>query len=317
MKILVIRFSSIGDIVLTSPVLRCLKEQLKDVEIHALTKEPFAFIFEQNPHVDKTFTIRKSVIETISELKAEKYDHIIDLHNNLRSKRVKLQLGRASKSFKKLNYKKWLLAKHKINRMPDVHIVDRYMRCVEHLGVTNDEKGLDYFIPQQDEIELPFKESYIAFAVGAKHYTKEIPVDKSIDIIERLKLPIVLLGGKEDVEKAKKIEAGIIVKIYNACGKYSLNQSAFVIKNAASVITPDTGLMHIAAAFKKKVYSVWGSTVPDFGMYPYKPGEGSKIIEVKGLDCRPCSKIGYSRCPQRHFNCMKKVEVESFKGLNP
>lgn len=135
-----------------------------------------------------------------------------------------------------------------------------------------------------------------------------------ITIIRKLNRPVVLLGGKEDMETGAAIAQACGEPVFNACGKFNLNQSASLLRQSQLVITHDTGLMHIAAALKKKIYSVWGNTVPAFGMYPYKPGEGSKIIEVKNLACRPCSKIGHSRCPKGHFRCMNDINPDSFSG---
>lgn len=324
-KILIIRFSSIGDIVLTTPVIRCLKQQLQGSEIHYLTKKSFAGILENNPYVNKIYSIENNVSEVIHELKKENYDHIIDLHNNLRSLQVKLSLGKSSSSFKKLNFKKWLLVNFKINRLPKIHVVDRYLKTVKQLGVVNDNQGLDYFVPEKDELPLSglpetHRDGYIGFVIGAKHFTKQLPAEKIISICKKINQSIVLLGGKEDVAKGEQIMNAVGEKIYNACGKYNLNQSASLIKKAKKIITHDTGLMHIATAFKKEVISVWGSTVPEFGMYPYlagtkdgsinspqAPGRGT-ILEVKNLSCRPCSKIGYDNCPKGHFKCMKDIE---------
>ncbi|MFY9309007.1 MAG: glycosyltransferase family 9 protein [Bacteroidia bacterium] len=313
LKILIIRFSSIGDIVLTTPVVRCLKQQLPDVEVHCLTKKGFKGILENNPHISKIHTIEKDVKEVLPELKKENFDYVIDLHNNIRSAQVKVALGKPSPTFRKLNFKKWLLVNFKINKMPDLHLVDRYMLTVEELGVKNDFKGLDYFIPEQDAVDvssLPktHQEGYIGFVIGAKHATKQLPVEKIISICKKLNQPVVLLGGKEDFENAKRIESAVGSLIYNGCGKYNLNQSASLVKQAKKIITHDTGLMHIAAAFKKEIISVWGNTVPAFGFTPYLPGSGSKIVEVKNLPCRPCSKIGYEKCPEGHFKCMLMID---------
>ncbi len=316
-KILIIRFSSIGDIVLTTPVIRCIKEQKPETEIHYLTKKTFKGILENNPHLSKIHCIEKNVSEIITELKNEKFDFVIDLHGNLRSSQVKINLGKTSYSFKKLNFKKWMLVNFKINKMPAMHIVDRYMQTIEKLGVKNDGKGLDYFIPKNDEIKttsLPIthQNGYIAFVIGAKHFTKQLPTEKIISICRKINQPIILLGGKEDSERANVIENTIGAAIYNACGKYNLNQSASLIQQATKIITHDTGLMHIAASFKKKIISVWGSTVPAFGFTPYLPDPKSKMVEVKNLSCRPCSKIGYDKCPKGHFKCMNEIDEMAF-----
>ncbi len=317
-KILVIRFSSIGDIVLTSPVVRCLQKQT-GAEIHFITKKSFAGILQSNPYITKAYAIEHSVHEVADALKAEQYDFVVDLHHNVRSLQVKRLLKVPSASFPKLNIKKWLLVNFKINRMPAVHIVDRYFETVKKLRVKNDGGGLDYFIPEADEVSLQtlpetHRANYVAFVTGAKFATKQLPVEKMITIIRKLNRPVVLLGGKEDAETGAAIAQACGETVFNACGKFNLNQSASLLRQSEYVITHDTGLMHIAAALKKKIYSVWGNTVPAFGMYPYKPGEGSKIVEVKGLACRPCSKIGHSRCPKGHFRCMNDINPESFSS---
>jgi ADP-heptose:LPS heptosyltransferase len=316
-KILIIRFSSIGDIVLTTPVIRCLKQQHPNIEIHFLTKKSFREILVNNPNISKVYVIEKNVNEVIDDLKNENFDFVIDLHNNIRSLQTKKLLAKPSSTFKKLNFKKWLLVNFKIDKMPAVHIVDRYMKTVELLGIKNDMKGLDYFIPSVDEIDIAtfpvtHRNGYIGFVIGAKHFTKQLPTEKIISICKKTNQPIILLGGKEDNQRAIIIESAVGASIYNACGKYNLNQSASLIKQATKIITPDTGLMHIAAAFKKEIISVWGNTVPAFGFTPYLPDNKSKIVEVKNLPCRPCSKIGYDKCPKGHFKCMLLIDEKEF-----
>jgi ADP-heptose:LPS heptosyltransferase len=97
----------------------------------------------------------------------------------------------------------------------------------------------------------------------------------------------------------------------NAVGKYNINQSASLIRQSKLVITHDTGLMHIAAAFKKKILSVWGHTIPEFGMYPYLPDPDSRIFETRGLKCRPCTKIGKAECPKGHFRCINDIDNDA------
>ena len=307
-KILLIRFSSIGDIVLTTPVIRCLKKQL-DTEIHYLTKSAYLPVLEHNPYLDKIYTIQKSVAEVLSQLKKENYDIIIDLHKNLRSWHVRLGLlFPKTYTFNKINFEKWLIVNFKIDRLPKVHIVDRYLNAVEPLGVENDGKGLDYFLPQKEDEKI--ETDYIVFAIGATHFTKRLPTAKIIAICQKINSPILLLGGK-DVEKEGEIIAERAGShIQNLCGKCTLNESAHYIKNAQKVITHDTGMMHIAAAFQKEIISIWGNTIPEFGMYPYYGNQINKntTLENKGLDCRPCSKIGYGKCPKGHFKCMMDIE---------
>ena len=312
-KILVVRFSSIGDIVLTTPVVRCLKQEFPDAEIHYITKSSYKILLANNPYIDKLYTINKEITEVLPELKQEKYDFIIDLHHNLRTFRLKLALHTKAYQFPKFNIKKWLLTTFKINKMPNQHIVDRYFKCVNEIGVVNDQKGLDYFIPKQDEINLKayhIPNDYIVFAIGAKFATKRLPVSKIIDIVNQIPNTVVLLGGKEDKEKAREISDACSNTI-KLCGDLNLNQSASIIKQSKKVITHDTGLMHIASAFNKPIISIWGNTVPEFGMYPYLPQSPNNFVihQVNNLSCRPCSKIGYQSCPKKHFNCMQQQNI--------
>ena len=311
-KFLIIRFSSIGDIVLTSPVVRCLKTQLQEAEIHYVTKKRNLDLLQANPYIDKIHLLDDSISDLIQKLKAENYDYIIDLHNNLRSLRVKLALRTKSYSFNKLNIRKLLLTYFKIHAMPDGHIVDRNMETVRPFNITNDGKGLEHFIPEEDEFpltELPenFRNGYVALVLAGTYFTKRMPVDKYRKLIFESGIPFVLLGGKNERTMADHILGWNTGNVLDFTGKLRINQSASLEKNARLVISNDTGLMHIAAAFHKKILSVWGSTSPELGMYPYFPGEGSEILEVKGLSCRPCSKLGYRQCPKKHFRCMNDI----------
>ncbi|MBC7913983.1 MAG: glycosyltransferase family 9 protein [Pyrinomonadaceae bacterium] len=311
MKILIIRFSSIGDIVLTTPVIRCLKQQLPGVEVHYLTKRSFEGILSSNSYIDKLHLFSDSLSETITELQAQNFDYIIDLHNNLRTRLIKVRLNVKSKSFDKLNLKKFLLVNFKIDTLPSKHIVHRYLDTVSFLGVKNDGKGLDYFFNKEYQIEFLLPTShhnYIGLVIGAQHATKRLPVEKLKELCIRITQPVVLLGGKEDADRGEEIKLACGDMVFNGCGKFSLDESAFLVKNAQKIIAHDTGLMHIAAAFNKSIVSVWGNTVPEFGMYPYMVSKHT-IAEVKGLKCRPCSKIGYKKCPMGHFKCMTEQDI--------
>ena len=316
-KILILRFSSIGDIVLTTPVARCVKQQVPGAEVHFCTKQAFRGILANNPNIDKVHVLQGTLNELVQQLRAEDFDYVIDLHNNLRTRVIKARLGKPGRSFNKLNYEKWLMVNFKLNRLPDVHIVNRYLDAAAPLGVKDDGKGLDYFIPPQDEVDLqtlpaPFRQGYVAFAIGAQHYTKRLPTERIIELCGRLQQPVILLGGKEDATTGDEIAAYFELRntthdtrIYNACGRYNLNGSASLVRQARKVVSHDTGLMHIAAAFQKDIISIWGNTIPEFGMYPFRTRY--KVLEVHGLSCRPCSKIGYSKCPQGHFKCMREI----------
>lgn len=323
MKVLILRFSSIGDIVLTTPVIRCLKKKFPEGEIHYATKKSFHSIVQHNPYLTKIHLLNESFMDLISELKKEKFDFVIDLHHNQRTLLLKLMLGVKSFSFDKLNFEKWVMVNFKINRLPTKHIVDRYLETCKALGVENDGEGLDYFISKEDEVDLKrlpetFHKGYIAWVIGAKQNTKKFPSEKITKAI--YDRPVILLGGKEDEGNGRWIKSQILnpeFKVFNACGIYTLNQSASIIQQANLVITNDTGLMHIAAALRKRVVSIWGNTIPEFGMTPYYGKEHIRnfIFQIPNLDCRPCSKLGHDECPKGHFKCMNMINEKEIGAV--
>ncbi len=327
-KILIIRFSSIGDIVLTTPVIRTIKTQLDDCEVHYCTKASYASILRENPYIDKLHLLEDSLRDLVKSLKSEDFDYIIDLHNNLRTSIIKGSLRVPARSFNKINFRKWLMVRLKIDKLPNRHIVDRYMDTVIPLGIKMDSLGLDYFIPENEfvnrsDLPEPFRKEFVVYAIGAQHATKRLPFKRMIELCDRINKPLILLGGPEDkpdgdkiaaffekTSKSEPYEEGLEelnkkTIIYNACGKYTINESASLVKQASYVFTHDTGLMHIAAAFKKYIFSIWGNTIPQFGMYPYRTR--FMVFENNKLSCRPCSKIGYAKCPKGHFKCMNDV----------
>jgi len=314
-KILVIRFSSIGDCIWVTPVLRCLKTQL-NCQVHLATKETYQELFECNPYIDKLHLLgKKKLSQLIADLKKENFDYIIDLHNNLRTLRIKWALWQVkSFSYKKLYFQKWLYVNFKINTLPKNHVADRYFEAAAPLGIKNDNKGLDFFIPEKSKLPkdffpISYQNGFVAFVIGASYFTKKLPPEKIIEFCENLSLPVVLIGGKEDVKVAETIEQHFASTrpdfILNLCGKLSLSQSAEVVRQAQYVIGHDTGLTHIAACFQKKVYAIFGGTTPELGLYPYQTPYS--IIENKNLSCRPCSRLGKKKCPKGHFACMHSL----------
>jgi heptosyltransferase-2 len=285
---------------------------VENAVIHYLTKEQYKDILSPNPYIDRLWLYSDNMNEILKQLEAEDFDYIIDLHHNIRTFRIKNKLRKLSFSFDKLNFRKWLLVNFKVNKLPDIHIVERYLNTVKIFDVHNDKLGLDYFLLEEKTgtenllySDLP--SHYIAIVIGAQHITKKAPAELLSEICDKLNYPVILLGGKDDTSLAESILKKVShnKNVMDATGKLSLNQSALMVKNAELVITNDTGLMHIAAAFKKKIISIWGNTIPGFGMYPYLSHFDSQIFEIKDLNCRPCSKIGYQSCPKRHFKCMK------------
>ncbi len=320
MKILIIRLSSIGDIVLTTPIIRCLRNQIPNVELHYITKNMFKEIVENNKYIDKVYAFDDDFDAVLQQLKSENYDAIIDLHSNIRSYQIQryLKVKRVFR-YSKQRFKRWLQIQFKLKLLQS-HIVDRYFTAVRKLNVINDGNGLDFFIPENEDInisKLPFTHiaGFVVIVVGAKHFTKKIPLAKLEELCRNIKMPIILIGGIEDAYLGTQLSSIDSFKIYNACGKYSITQSASIIKRAKAVITADTGMMHIAASFHKKIFSVWGSTEKSLGFAPYQNSNNTIIIENNQLKCRPCHKHGNASCPKKHFKCMQNLDMQKIVDI--
>ncbi len=327
LKILVIRFSSIGDIVLTTPVLRCIRQQLPQAEIHFLTKAAFSPVLAANPNIDKLHLLHDNLDAVIPVLRGEHFDFVADLHHNIRTARVKTGLGVKSASFPKRNIQKWILVNLRRNVMPDESIVERYFEAVAPIGVRNDGLGLDYFIPEHaritnDDIPTSHWTGYVAAVIGGSYSTKQLPPEQWRRFCAEVPFPVMLIGGPDDRDLGQEIAALDPVKIYNSCGKFNLNESAALVERARVVVSNDTGMMHVATAFQKPVISLWGNTAPELGMYPYYGGNNLKsrvspksvMLERKDLGCHPCSKLGYAKCPRGHFRCMNGLDMSAAVG---
>jgi len=322
-KFLFIRFSSIGDIVLATPAIRCLKTQLEGAEVHFLTKRSFKAVTEANPYIDQFHYYDNNLSELIDQLNKEKFDLIIDLHRNFRTEIIKFRLDILSISFNKVSFKKFLLTRFGINKMPGRHITDRCMDTIAPLGVVNDGMGLDYFIPadhhiKSTDIPTSHQAGFIAIVIGASYFTKKLPVKKLQELCALIQFPIILIGGKEDAKEGEDIAAIDSVKIYNACGKFSLHESADLIQQSKLVISHDTGFQYIACAFNKKVLAIWGGTSPLLDVEPYYgihqlkayiDGIAYQNFIVPNLSCQPCSNYGTNTCPKGHFKCMQQQDI--------
>ncbi|MEO6330393.1 MAG: glycosyltransferase family 9 protein, partial [Ginsengibacter sp.] len=283
----------------------------------------FKMVTAANPYIDKFFYFNDDLDKVIQELKRENYDYIIDLHHNFRSNKVKRVLKKKSFTIDKLSVEKFFLTRFHINFMPGKHITERSLETVKSFGVKDDGLGLDYFIPDHDRVpesDLPISHlsGYVAIVIGASYKTKKLPVHKLKELCSSISLPVILIGGKEDFEEGKTVSETDPIKIYNACGKFNLNESADLLRRSMLVISNDTGLQYIASAFKKPTVAIWGSTSPKLDVEPFygdvflKTYQGNiyENIIVPGLACQPCSKYGRKKCPLGHFNCMQKQDID-------
>ncbi len=318
-KILVVRLSAMGDLVVTTPILRVLHEQLGS-EVHLVTKAAFAPIVAHVPYISKLHLWSEGIVPA---LRSEGYDLVVDLHGSIRSHLLRIRLGVQTIGFRKRNVEKLLLSRG-VDLLGTQHLVDRYFAALRPAGVVDDGRGLDYF-PTAEETAAAqahtgdFSEDYIAIVLGATHFTKRMPAELVAEVILRLGRPIVLLGGQDVLQLAAEVLTKVAsrsgsgpggeARVLDLCGALPLRHSIAVLAKAEAVIAGDTGLMHVAAALRKRMVVVWGNTAPSIGMYPYYPAGPQRMYrsaEVLGLGCRPCSRIGYAACPLGHFKCMRE-----------
>ncbi len=297
---------------MTTPIVRCVKQQL-EAELHYVTASKYGSLLEGNIHLDKIHLFENNWTELRDELKAENYNLVIDLHKVTKSIRLGSFLDKPVIQFNKATLAKWLELKFRINRLPKGHLIDRFFKGVEQIKVTNDLKGMELFIDETLERNalkvlerLGINGSYTVLVIGGAKWTKQIPIELCVDYINQTREPIVLIGGAEERDKAKKIVEFSNRHINNFVGLYSLLESAVMLRQSKLVITGDTGMMHMAAVYSKPTIVVYGSTSPIFGMYPYTVGDDShiKFLQPDHLSCWPCSKSGRSKCPKVHTKCL-------------
>jgi len=302
-KILVIRLSAMGDIVLTTPVIRALNQQLK-AKIDFLTKPQYVSLLESNTYINRIFSLN----DKVDFLQKNKYDYVVDLQNNLRSWQIRSKIQTKSFVFNKKTLRRYLLIYFGIDLLKN-HVVDRYFATVASLNVVNDNQGLDFNVSSSVKPEFNTSQSYIAWCIGGTHNPKKLSAKQITQVVSKLKIPVVLLGGNNDLDIAKEIiNNGECKSVYNFCGKLSVQESSYLIKESKMLLTNDTGMMHIASALKMPIISFWGCTKPSLGFTPYMTDPSSiKIISKRSA--KPCSKHG-KHCKYGKNGCIKEIDPQ-------
>jgi len=315
-KILIIRLSSFGDILLTTPLIRSIKKNNPLIQIDFVLKEEFFELLQNNPNLTNIHKYTKHGFEKqilTNTLISNNYDLVIDLQNNLRSREMVRPLYCRILRFKKNNFKKFLLVHFKINKLKDAHQIP--VRYAETAGVDLDDEGLDFVTFHEPDPNLKTGENYIGLCPGAKHFTKRWPIEYFVELGQRLEsdgYKVIIFGGQGDDVMIGEIRNKLRNAINLCCE--SVLQSGPNMKLCKAIYTNDSGAMHLACAMKVPVIAFFGSTVREFGFYPYK----AKSIELenKNLTCRPCTHIGRKSCPKIHFKCMKELKPElAFNSL--
>jgi lipopolysaccharide heptosyltransferase II len=331
-KILIVRFSSIGDIVLASPMIRTLRAAFPKAQIDFLVKSDFADLVRYNHHLSQIIELRTrefaELKKVTKKIKAERYDVIFDIHGSLRSTYVRLfSRARSEYVVDKRSIRRFLLVRFKWNlfRQP-VYVAERYLETAMAFGVQNDGKGLEVFIPDEIQFSVSSRmarhrldqhEAVIGIAPGAKHETKMWPSDRfarvALHAVRETGAKVLLFGGPDDHTRCNAIASEVNEttgkeSVVNLSGTLTLLETAAALDVCDVVLSNDTGIMHLAAARQRNVVAIFGSTVREFGFFPY--ATPAAVIEHAGLTCRPCSHIGLPKCPKGHFRCMLDTGVE-------
>ncbi len=317
-KILVIRLSSLGDILLATPLIRTLKEKFGNIRIDFAVKTQYRDALVHNPHISSLVLYNREkdkVAKLLTELQENGYDAVIDLQNNFRSAEIRKALNTKEYVFNKRTVDKFLFVNFKINRLTDAPgIPERYALTVS--GLTLDEKGLELYTDKTASPAIAGFKNLVGFAPGSRHFTKMWPAEyyEKLGIqLSEAGYRIVLLGGSDDLAVCTEISDKIPGAV-NLCNKDDLLQTAADMKGCIAVVCNDSGMMHTACASGIPVLTFFGSTVKEFGFTPYK--NRNLILENKFLTCRPCSHIGRERCPKGHFKCMLEITPdEAYKAL--
>ena len=310
-KILIIRLSSLGDILLTTPLIRTIKKKYPQIMIDFLLKEEYSDLLKKNPHINQILLYSKEINNQISKplSNSSKYDLIIDLQNNIRSRKLTLKLKVRTVRFKKYSFRKFLLVKTKINLMKNLPTVP--IRYADTVGLELDNGGLEIISDKQASKNLSGLKNLVGICPGAKHFTKRYPVEYHKQLCKLLlenDFNVVLFGGKIDKNICAEI-ADEIPNVINLQNEDDILQTVSDMKLCDIIICNDSGLMHVASSLNKKLITIFGSTVKEFGFMPYNC-KNSIIIENQNLTCRPCSHIGRSSCPKSHFKCMRDIRPE-------
>lgn len=331
MKTLVIRLSSIGDILLATPVVRCLKQKYPEATIDFCVFREYADILRGNPFISNIIPVDRSrpVAEAKEQIKSrEIYDCVVDLHNNFRSRSLRKDVAKKVFVVNKRTLQRWLLVKTKINLLRNApNVTGRYFEALAPLGVMDDGQGIDFYgvVSVQKKIDLlgdvDLKNKFIVgLCPGAKHYTKrwlpERYAELALSLIREKNANIFLFGGKDDVDVCaqiyKQVSAAAPDSIVDLSGECSLAEVAGMMQMCNCVVTNDSALMHVASSQKKPLVAIFGSTVKEFGFAPASPQ--SIVVENNDLRCRPCTHIGRDSCPKGHFKCMVDVGAGEVKA---
>jgi len=320
-KILVVRLSSLGDVLLATPLVRILARRFPNSQIDFLTKKIYAPLLYGNPRLNRVLTLDTNSLSDLMRLRlaVSKYDLVVDLHKSLRSWLITgAQILPTTVRARKRTLRRRLLACCKINLLKDEKsVAQRYCECVRRFGVVDDGLGLE-FLPLDEEVREAHvilernglrKNEAVALAPGARWYTKRWPEEKFKDLIRMMpEQTFVILGDSDDMKRGGHLSGIAPERVKNLAGTTALGVTGALLKQCRALLTNDTGLMHLACAAHVPVVALFGSTVREFGFFPYRAR--ARVLEID-LPCRPCTTIGANKCKLGTLECLEGIAVEA------
>lgn len=323
-RLLIIRLSSLGDVVLTTPILHLLRAQYPRAQIDFLTRPAYQDLVRAHPGVDRVllFEPEAGFCATLHTLRQTRYDLVLDLHRTLRSRLFVYGLrARRRMTYGKRTLRRALLVRLGWNTLRAMTpIPARYAAPLRRLGLTAPLVGpAVYLTPEsQDAMRAYVQQAWpgqpvpplIAVAPGARWPTKQWPVARFAQAVQHLaqaqRAAVVVLGSAEEQPLAQALAQQLSVPVLNSAGQLSLMHTAALLQQCRMLLSNDSGLMHLATALSVPVVAVFGPTVQEFGFYPFQAR--AEVVSA-ALDCRPCSTKGSLTCPRGHHQCMQHVTV--------
>ncbi len=322
-NVLLVRFSSIGDILLTTPLLRAIRHSHPGARVTVLTKRAYLPLLSHNPHVSRVMGLEpgRSLPSLAAELRSGEYSHLLDLHDNLRTRILRVLVPGPWRSYPKHRLARSLLIHAKRNRYRDHRPVpERYFSAARDLQVTPDGAPPEFFLGSEaggevaawlDLVGLSTERGIVAVAPGAAHATKLWPLEYWQALVDRIVsdgLGVAIVGGPGDAPLAAKLTETNQGRVASAAGAFGLQATGALLQSARAVVSGDTGVMHMATGVGTPVVALFGPTVQPFGFFPYTTR--ARVLEVP-LPCRPCSAMGGPRCPLGHHRCMIEILPEA------
>jgi len=307
---LIINFGTASEVLLSTPLIRCIKNQIEGAEIDFLTTATNAPFVQRNPNIDNVLIFSNKIKETAKEINYNFYDYLIDLHSGFRSKQLTRRVHAASFSIKNYSFDIWKHINFGIVPKHIPHFIERSFATVSVFDVENDQKGVDFFL--NTEIDKPsIPDSYILLAIQAKNATRKLPAEKVLELCRKLNHKIVITHNAEDIQTTEYLKNKLGEKIINWSENTDIQQIAYLISQSKLVISYDSEIMHLATAFEKITISIWGNTVSIWGNAAFNAAKHTKQFEVEQLKCRPCTKNAFLYCPKKHFKCMNEMNIDA------